>query len=84
MPLVGWAPDGQSEADQPPNQHMLHAREAETLSTISLSKSKLLSRQTSRSKMQEYLPKYNQISHLVQAGDLVKESSAAKLIYLEK
>ena len=31
--------------------------------------------------MQGYL---NQISHLVQAGDLVKESSAAKLIYLEK
>ena len=34
--------------------------------------------------MQDYLPKYNQISHLVQVGDLVKESSAAKLIYLEK
>ena len=34
--------------------------------------------------MQGYLPKYNQITYLVQVGDLVKESSAAKLIYLEK
>ena len=34
VPLVGWAPDGQSIADQLPHQHMLHTSNTHSFVTI--------------------------------------------------